>query len=160
MSRNEALSLDCAQGSNQCSFSLSQEPRPSLPPKTLRAHEHPLFDGPAFSLRPANQVLSDSDDDEVSSIHFVSVNDFDVVCHVAIETPAMDRNHSEPTPIYARPYNMIDGKRCNFPNVYYLGTRFSTGVMESLVWREEMEKSGASQRAITQCEEYLRENHI
>jgi hypothetical protein len=62
---------------------------------------------------------------------------------------------SEPTPVYA---TTVDGG--GRPRRYYLGTRFSLGVIAAAGWDEPMRRDGAAPEAIAAAAGWLRERAI
>ncbi len=115
-----------------------------------------------MNLREARLAIHDltADDyaDEVSSVRHITALDLEV--GVEIDAFAFDRRFDDPTPVYAKPYSIVGGQRCDFPHAYYLGTRFDAGIVESACWEEEMRADGASDFAIAKCRRYLRDNAL
>lgn len=117
----------------------------------------------------AHDLLAD-DQEEVSSIRQIAPfhldpgvevdptaldHRLDLELDVDIEAHRLDRGFDDPTPVYARPYIMISGRRCDFPRGHYLGTRFATGIIESGTWEQEIRAAGASDRMVERCRQYL-----
>lgn len=115
-------------------------------------------------------LLADDQDEEVSSIRKITDFDlqpdtpsdpvaieprFDFEIDVDIVADRLDRGFDEPTPVYARPYIMIGGQRCDFPRGTYLGTRFPGGIIESASWEQDIRAAGASDPVVARCRGYL-----
>ncbi len=58
----------------------------------------------------------------------------------------------EPTPVYVT----INVGRCAAPRRYYVGTRFSTGIIAAEAWHEEMLFDGLSEHALASVADWLR----
>lgn len=99
--------------------------------------------------------LSDLDAEEISSVRLTAAVDIDLEVGVEIDEFSLDRAFEDPTPVYARPYNLVDGQRCDFVKRHFLGTRFLGGIIESASWEDEMREAGASELAVLQCRRYL-----
>ncbi|MEZ4295265.1 MAG: hypothetical protein R3B70_09850 [Polyangiaceae bacterium] len=112
-------------------------------------------------------------DDEVSSIRPIPTFDvpgndardpqpedtrFDLEIDVEISPFSLDRGFDEPTPVYAQPFALVGGRRCEFEKRAYLGTRFPGGIIESGEWEEDLREAGGSDRAVERCRQYLAEN--
>ena len=103
-------------------------------------------------------ILESDFADEESGVRHIRLRDPEV--GVAIVAFSTDRDRSDPTPVYARPYTMIGDERLDAGRDYFLGTRFGTGVIEGATWEEEMLSDGASDVAITTCRAYLQDHAI
>jgi hypothetical protein len=106
--------------------------------------------------RAANDLANDLYADEVSSIRCITP--LDLKLGVEVDAFAADRPHGSPTPVYARPYSLIDGERRDNPRAYYLGTRFALGIIASATWEDDMRADGASDFVVAKCRRYLRDN--
>jgi hypothetical protein len=104
--------------------------------------------------------LADDDAEEISSVRLTAVVDLDLEVGVEIDEFSLDRSFEDPTPVYARPYNLIGGQRCDFSRGHFLGTRFLGGIIESATWEQEMRDAGASELAIAQCRRYLADHSL
>lgn len=104
--------------------------------------------------------ISDLDAEEISSVRLSAAVDIDLEVGVEIDEISLDTSFEEPTPVYARPYNLVGGQRCDFLKRYFLGTRFLGGVIESATWEHEMRQAGASELAILQCRRYLNDHAL
>lgn len=109
----------------------------------------------ALALHP---ILQSDFADEESGVRHVSLRDPEL--GVAITAFSLDRDPGDPTPVYARPYTLVGGERCDAHRDYFLGTRFGTGVIEGATWEEEMRADGASDVAIRKCRSYLLEHAL
>lgn len=96
--------------------------------------------------------------DEVSSVRSISALDLEL--GVAIDAFAVDRHPDDPTPVYARPYSMVDGERSDSARQYFLGTRFDGGIIESAAWEDEMCADGAPEFVIAKCRRYVQDNAL
>jgi hypothetical protein len=61
----------------------------------------------------------------------------------------------EPTPVYALPFMMLGRHRVPYPQSYYLGTRFVTGMIAAEGWEDEMRCDGLPEAMIVKCRCYL-----
>lgn len=112
------------------------------------------------ALRIDHDLFADDDAEEISSIRLSAALDLDLEVGVEIDEFRLDRGFEDPTPVYARPYNLVGGQRCDFSKGHFLGTRFIGGIIESASWEQEMREAGASEIAIGQCRLYLREHAL
>ena len=110
------------------------------------------------SVLALHPLVTDDYADEVSSVRQVSPLDLEM--GVSIDAFAFDRRFDDPTPVYARPYSLMDGERVDFPREYFLGTRFESGIIEGETWEQEMRRDGASDFLIAKCRRYLRDNAL
>lgn len=122
-------------------------------------------------LPSSPQLLADDSAEEISSIRHVAFHDLDVDIDpsamegvldlemgVEIDVRTFDRSFGDPSPVYARPYNLVDGHRCQFQRGYFLGTRFQEGIIESASWEREMRDAGLSDAVLAECRRYLADN--
>ena len=114
-------------------------------------------------------IADDDSQDEISSIRHVAIHDLGVEVGATAMADVIDlemgveidvRAFGDPSPVYARPYNLIDGERCQFPRGYFLGTRFAAGIIESASWEAEMRAAGLSDTVMAECRRYLVDNAL
>ena len=90
--------------------------------------------------------------DEVSSIR----PSLQMVTDIDFEVAVSDRAPWEPAPVYATPRLVVEGQRVAYPRRYFLGTHFSTGILPSETWRDEMQAEGVAPRLVARCQQYLK----
>lgn len=91
-------------------------------------------------------------DEEVSGIHPSMPL---MLTNIAIGAMGGEALSDEPVAVYATQYVVMGGKRVRYARDYYLGTRFTTGVIPSEGWDDEMHGDGVSAFMIDECREYL-----
>jgi hypothetical protein len=99
-----------------------------------------------------HDLLSD-DAEEISTVRHIAAADLEI--GVEIDELSRERASEDPAPVYARPYGLAGGQRCDFSRGHFLGTRFLGGILVSATWEQEMREAGASNFAIAQVRRYL-----
>jgi hypothetical protein len=107
----------------------------------------------AFSVAT---LPSFAEDEEVTSVRRIPALPIEIGCEI-FET-SVDRDASDPTPVYAHPYTLIGIEKTMANRAYFLGTRFILGLVPSVSWEEEMRADGVSGVIIEKCRRYVDSN--
>jgi hypothetical protein len=107
----------------------------------------------AGAIREQHTADETWDDDEpISGVFAVAyLLSFDI----AVGTLHHLEADHEPAPVYALPFTMMGRQRVPYPQRYYLGTRFVTGLIAAEDWEDEMRRDGLPEAMIVKAACYV-----